>query len=168
MTTGINSASNYYISHSTPTSRPVVFSPRTRTNVRRIHKISGTAVAVTSKTTGAIFKTIDYVANRVAGSDPRKSPGHGRGSGSQLAPPPLPPRAGSPVHPLPATRPPGVAPPLPPRSPRLMNRVLASTDLLLTTLEQSAQKVIATGTDAVSASLAHKYVTYVRNAPSNF
>ncbi|KAF8505096.1 senescence-associated protein-domain-containing protein [Gautieria morchelliformis] len=157
ITTGLNSASNYYISHSTPTSRPIVFSPRTRTNIRRIHKVSGTAVAVTSKTTGAILKTIDYVANRIAGSDPRMSPGHGRGIGSQLAPPPLPPRGGSPVHLPPATRPPGGAPPLPPRNPRLLNRLLASTDLLLTTLEQSSEKVVETGTDAVSASLAHKY-----------
>ncbi|KAF8528187.1 senescence-associated protein-domain-containing protein [Hysterangium stoloniferum] len=151
---GMTSVSNYYISHSTPSPKAVEFSPRARANMKRIHKISGTAVDVTSKTTGAILQSVEFVANKLAG--PSSKP-------VQRPPPSLPPRDGisttkSSEAPMP------VPPPLPPRKPRLLNRILASTDLLLTTLEHSANTLIVTGTDAVSASLGHKYGTEMGQA----
>jgi spartin len=49
-------------------------------------------------------------------------------------------------------------PPLPPRKkPAIVNRVLASTDLLLTTLEHSAQHLISNGTQNISRAMGHKY-----------
>lgn len=126
--------------------------------MRHIHTISGAAVTVTSKTTGAILKTVDYVANRVSGPG---HPGNRHDAGSQLA---LSHRAGSSVHALPS---PGGAPSLPQGKPRLLNRVLASTDLLLTTLEQSARELVETSSNAVSASLAHKYVPSIHSETPN-
>ena len=160
----MTAVSNYYISHSTPTSKPVEFSPRTKANVKRIHKISGTAVFVTAKTTGAIFKTIDYVAQKVAGSSPTSrvaSPSTQQPS--TLVPLPLPARSESPAKGK------GAAPPLPPRGslspgppslparkPRLLNRVLASTDLILTAVDHSTKKLLETGSDAISGAISHK------------
>jgi spartin len=123
--------------------------------MRRLHKVSGTAVTVSSKTVGAILETLDYVVDRLSGPSQKGVPGSSHG---QLGPPPLPPRNALPMQSIPGHLVPGGGPPLPPRKPGLLNSVLASTDLLLTTLERSAQEVIETGTNAVSASLAHKYV----------
>ncbi|QRV86865.1 Senescence domain-containing protein [Ceratobasidium sp. AG-Ba] len=49
------------------------------------------------------------------------------------------------------------APNTPPRPPRLLNRLLISTDLLLTTLEQSAHQLVTHGTDAASTVAGHRY-----------
>jgi len=165
ITTGMSSASNYYISHSNPTAKPVQFSPRTRANVQRIHKISGTAVTVTAKTTGAILKNLDHVANRLMGSSSKAGYTGNPGYQPQLAPPPLPPRSGSPGYTYPrrpdgaypSTPSAGMPPPLPARKPRLLNKLLASTNLLVTTLERSATQLMDEGTNAISASLGHRY-----------
>lgn len=122
--------------------------------MRRLHKVSGAAVTVSSKTVGAILETLDYVVDKLSG--PSYTGPHGTKHASQLAPTPLHSRGDWHLQTIPGG--PGGAPPLPPRKPRLSNRLLASTDLLLTTLEHSAQEVIETGTNAISASLAHRYV----------
>ncbi|KAG9096894.1 hypothetical protein FS749_007517 [Ceratobasidium sp. UAMH 11750] len=51
----------------------------------------------------------------------------------------------------------GAPPNTPPRPPRLLNRLLISTDLLLTTLEQSAHQLVTHGTEAASTVAGHRY-----------
>ncbi|KAG8737389.1 hypothetical protein FRC10_008267 [Ceratobasidium sp. 414] len=51
----------------------------------------------------------------------------------------------------------GAPPNVPPRRPRLLNRLLISTDLLLTTLEQSAHQLVTHGTGAASTVAGHRY-----------
>ncbi|KAG9099259.1 hypothetical protein FRC06_005456 [Ceratobasidium sp. 370] len=52
----------------------------------------------------------------------------------------------------------GAPPNTPPRPPRLLNRLLISTDLLLTTLEQSAQQLVTHSTEAASTVAGHRRV----------
>jgi spartin len=157
LSSGISSATSYYIAHSQPANQPVVFSDTTRQNFRRMHKISGTAVKVTSKTTGMINKMVEQLADRVAGrssassSAPALPPRYNSGPPSSGFTPPYP---GSPYAQPNSPAP----PPLPPRrGPGVVNRVLASTDLLLTTVEHSAHHLITNGTHDVSRAMAHKY-----------
>jgi len=113
---------------------------------------------VTSKTTGMINRVVQQVADRVAG----------RGASSSASAPPFPPRNmgalpppefASPYPGPPSPRSTSPAPlPIPPRKkPALVNRVLASTDLLLTTLERSAQHLISNGTQNMTRAMGHKY-----------
>jgi spartin len=157
LSSGMSSAASYYIAHSEPTKDPVVFSDTTRQNFRRVHKISGQAVNVTSKTTGMIHKAVEQLTDRVAGR-----------SSSSYSTPALPPRnKGSlspsgftspyPGSPSPRSTSPAPPPPPPRKKPALVNRVLASTDLLLTTVEQSAQYLISNGTQNMSRAMEHKY-----------
>ena len=81
LSSGISSATSFYVARSEPTREPVVFSDTTRQNLRRVHKISGQAVKVTSKTTGMINRAVEQLADRVAG----------RGSSSSASTPLLPP-----------------------------------------------------------------------------
>ena len=127
-TKGMTAAAQRYVSNSSPTTKPVVFSETTNNNMRRVHNISGQAVNVTSKTTGMIHKIIDMGIDRVAGTGKNKQV-------DRTAP---------------------GAPPPPPRPPRLLNRILISTDLLLTTLEQSANQLVSHGTDAASQVAGHR------------
>ncbi|CAE6533955.1 unnamed protein product [Rhizoctonia solani] len=128
-TKGMVAAAQRYVSNSSPTTQPLVFSETTNNNVRRVHNISGQAVKVTAKTTGMIHKMIDMGIDRVAGTGKNKQVNRST---------------------------PG-APPPPPRPPRLLNRILISTDLLLTTLEQSATQLVSHGTDAASKVAGHRY-----------
>jgi len=157
VSSGISSATSYYITHSEPTREPVTFSDTTRQNLRRVHNISGQAVMVTSKTTGMIHKMIEKLADRVTG----------RGSSSSPAPA-FPPRSRDGLSPSniasPYPGPPSsqstsrTPPPLPPRKrPAILNRMLASTDLLLTTIEHSAHHIISNGTQDASRAMGHKY-----------
>jgi len=135
-------ASSYYVSHTTPKPEPMVFTETTRNNLRRVHKVSGQAVRVTSATTGMIHKFIDKTVDRV--STPRPS--------SQQTP-------ASPSTPglLPYGQSPGRSSPAPKPKTRLLNRLLMSTDLILTTLENSAQTLVAHTTESLAASLGHTY-----------
>lgn len=72
-------AANYYIANSKPSAEPIVFSDTTKQNFKRIHNISGTAVKVTSKTTGLIHQTVEKLADRVAGKG-KGTPGEGQHS----------------------------------------------------------------------------------------
>ncbi|KAG9017089.1 hypothetical protein FRB90_001819 [Tulasnella sp. 427] len=156
---GMGMASDYYVKNTSPNAEPMVFSESTKANIKRIHGISGQAVKVSSRTTGMIHSLIDKAADRVTGN---KSPvGKQPHRSAAYAPPPLPPRGG------PASRGPapssssstpasGTPPPLPPRR-RLLNRLLMSTDLILTTLENSAHTLVQQGTTNLSTSLGHKY-----------
>jgi spartin len=195
VTTGMTSASNYYISRSKPAAQPIAFSENTQKNIKRIHKISGKAVKVTSKTTGLIHQTVERLADRVAGKGKGKGQAAGNhssqsgsipaavtgtpyessystpqhtmskegskewthpypggtpnaGSAASFQPPPyqLSPTTGS-QH--------GTPPPLPRR--RLLNRLLTSTDLLLTTLESSASHLITHTSTSLAAVATHKY-----------
>ena len=112
---------------------------------------------MTSKTTGMINRAVEQLADRVAG----------RGSSSSASTPLLPPRNMGGLSPSgftppypgpPSPRSTSPAPPPPPRNKSaLVNRVLASTDLLLTTLEHSAQHLISNGTQNISRAIGHKY-----------
>ncbi|CUA71921.1 hypothetical protein RSOLAG22IIIB_09926 [Rhizoctonia solani] len=128
-TKGMAAAAQRYVSNSSPTTQPIVFSETTNNNMRRVHNISGQAVKVTAKTTGMIHKMIDMGIDRVAGTGKNKQVDRSA---------------------------PG-APSPPPRPPRLLNRILISTDLLLTTLEQSATQLVSHGTDAASKVAGHRY-----------
>ncbi|KAG9124234.1 hypothetical protein FRC07_012325 [Ceratobasidium sp. 392] len=126
-TKGMQTAAQRYVANNSPTTQPIVFSETTNANMRRVHNISGQAVNVTARTTGMIHKMID------AGIDRMSKP-----------------------KPKPADRS-GAAPNTPPRPPRLLNRLLISTDLILTTLEQSAHQLVTHGTDAASTVAGHRY-----------
>ncbi|KAJ1309391.1 hypothetical protein OPQ81_006168 [Rhizoctonia solani] len=128
-TKGMTAAAERYVSNSSPTTQPIVFSETTNNNMRRVHNISGQAVKVTAKTTGMIHKMIDMGIDRVAGTGKNKQ----------------------------ADRSAPGAPPPPPRPPRLLNRILISTDMLLTTLEQSATQLVSHGTEAASKVAGHRY-----------
>lgn len=171
LSSGMTSLADFYIAHSAPTTKAIKFSPSTNANMKRIHSISGAAVDVTSRTTNAIFKLVDVTINRFAGSGNATPLNGSRSPQVASPPPPLPPPKGKEKHdaeylppPLPSrTLSPGVPDPvasIPPSTPshntRLLNRVLASTDLILTALEQSATQLIDSGTDAVSRGISHK------------
>ena len=156
----MSAASSFYISHSTPNPEPLVFSEQTRGRVRRVHKISGKAVQVSAKTTNLIHEAIERAVGYVAGSGKSKSrpttpvPGANPSASAprgyfspapgSLAPP------GSSLGPAP-----GAPPPLPPRPP-LKNRILLSTDMLLTTMENSTKHLIEHGSQKLSDALGHK------------
>lgn len=153
-------ASSYYIAHSKPNPEPLVFSEQTRGRVRRVHKISGQAVTVTAKTTGLIHEAIQRAVGYVAGSGKGKSrpttpvPGVGPSTPGTYRSPAQGSLAPPGASPGPATN---VPPPLPPRVP-LKNRILLSTDLLITTVENSAKQIIEHGSQRLSEALGHKWV----------
>jgi spartin len=98
-------------------------------------------VKVTARTTALIHKAIDRVVAPIAGTNKPQTANSG--------PPPLPPRPGEKTN---ATQYPGP----PPKPPRLLNRILISTDLLLSTLEQSATQLVEGSTDSLARGLGHK------------
>ena len=164
-------ATDYYVQNNTPNPQPMVFSETTRSNVRRIHNISGTAVSVTSKTTGMIHSMVDKLGDRLGGrastsgtpkATPHRSMTYAPGyNGGQNLPPPLPYRekgemgSGRTSPSFLSTTSNG-PPPLPPRKPKLLNRLLISTDLILSTLENSAHTLVTHGTQNASRGLGHK------------
>ncbi|PVF92540.1 hypothetical protein CPB86DRAFT_791071 [Serendipita vermifera] len=152
ITGGVTGATNYYISHSTPSEKPIVFSENTRKNVKRIHNISGTAVKVTAKTTGLIHQTVEMLADKVSGNNnPAPYTPHGSSLRSGGATPYS--SSSSTLHSQAASPPPLTPPP----KRRLLNRLLTSTDMLLTTLESSAYHLISHTTNSASAAAQHKY-----------
>ena len=128
LASGISYASSVYIANSKPASAPLVFSDTTLATFRRLHSISGQAVDITSKTTGLIHDVIDRVASKVGGTSINKT----------------------------GTRESGGTTPTRTEKPRLLNRLLLSTDMLLSAVEQSASTLINTGTQSISAGVAHK------------
>ncbi|EJD06257.1 uncharacterized protein FOMMEDRAFT_18403 [Fomitiporia mediterranea MF3/22] len=141
LTTGMGVASSFYIAHTKPNEKPLEFSERTRGHVQRVHKISGKAVDVTARTTGLIHDAIGKAVDYMSGSNK----GKGRVVDQSRSHIPLAP--GAP----------------PPRLP-LKNRIFLSTDMLLTTVEQSAKQLIEQGTLRVSEALGHKYGNDMRDA----
>jgi len=129
-------ASNIYTQHATPNADPLVFSEATRANIRRVHTFSGQAVTITQKTTGMIHNLIDSVAYKVGGSG-TKTPSP---SGSST---------------------PGVE-----RSKKrkLLNRVLLSTNMILSAVEQSATTIIKGGSDSIAQGVHHKYGAHAGEA----
>lgn len=121
-------ASSHYISRATPNPEPLVFSETTHANVRRIHTFSGQAVQISSKTVGLIHDTVDKFTHKLGGSSSKSpiSPTDTRGAQASA------------------------------RKPRLRNRLLMSTDMLLTAVEQSASTLIQSGTQSVSRGVGHK------------
>ena len=145
----MSSATSNYIAHSEPTREPVVFSDTTRQNFRRVHNISGQAVTVTSKTTEMINKVVEKLADQITG--------HSSSSSSTPALPSrnrdgLPPSKFSSSYPGPSSpQSASHTPPLPPRKkPTMLNHMLASTDLLLITIDNLVQHLISNGTQNVS------------------
>lgn len=125
-------ASNMYISKSTPRSKPIVFSERANRNVGRIHTISGKAVQVTTQATGLVHEAIERAVDYVAAGDKKKERGKGN---------PVSNKDGSPAK------------------LSLKTRLLMSTDMVLTTLEQSTKELIERGTDRLSQAMEHKLVS---------
>ncbi|KAG8749619.1 hypothetical protein FRC14_001221, partial [Serendipita sp. 396] len=176
VSTGVTTAANYYISHSKPAAEPITFSENTRRNVKRVHNISGQAVKVTAKTTGLIHQTVERLADRVAGvksppqqhsphsgtpygqgtpyvqGTPLASPGSGTSNRGWSSPYPGTPSGSS----IPSTTNLSAPPPVP-RKRRFLNRLLTSTDLLLTTVESSAHHLIGHTSTSASAVAHHKY-----------
>ncbi|KAG8912641.1 hypothetical protein FRC01_004973 [Tulasnella sp. 417] len=152
---GMGMASEYYVKNSTPNAEPMVFSESAKRNIKKIHTISGQAVKVSTHTTGLIHSLIDKAADKVAGKPKTPHPSAAYAPGGN--PPPLPLRGGPAMRgPSPVPGAAGTPPPLPPRR-RMLNRVLMSTDLILTTLENSAHTLVAETTTNLSTSLGHKY-----------
>lgn len=118
--------------------------------MRRIHQISGAAVQVSAKTTGMIHGLIDRAADRIGGSK-SSTPVAGASTSARSAPPPLPARGEKS-----GTSTPNQPPPLPPRK-RILNRLLMSTNLILTTIENCGQQLIVHTTDNLATGLGHKY-----------
>ena len=156
LSSGMSSATSYYIARSEPTREPVVFSDTTRQNLRRVHRISGQAVTVTSKATGMIHKVVEKLADRVTsrGSSPSSAPALPSRNRDGLSPSNFSSPYLGPPSPQSASHTP---PPVPPRKPAMLNRMLASTDLLLTTIEHSAYHLISNGTQNASRAMGHKY-----------
>lgn len=73
LVSGMNVASSFFISHTSPRTEPLVFSERTRDNVRRVHSFSGRAVVVTSKTTNLIHEAIGKAVDYVGGADKNRN-----------------------------------------------------------------------------------------------
>ncbi|KDQ18620.1 hypothetical protein BOTBODRAFT_42255 [Botryobasidium botryosum FD-172 SS1] len=167
LASGMNYAATQFVARSQPDPTPMVFSENTKTNIRHIHGISGKAVAVTSKTTSMIHEYIDKAVNKVAGPGPNQPQVHRSAS---YAPGVMTPGTSTPPqfssrdgkgsasgYFAPGQVPPPTPPPLPQRNPHLLNRVLVSTDLLLTALEQSAHTLVTGATGAMSMAAGHKY-----------
>lgn len=124
----MRTASNMYISNSKPRPEPIVFSERTNRNVQRLHGFSGKAVDVTAKTTALIHEAIGKAVDYAAG-------GKGKGKQNEDA------RAGDTSK----------------DKLSLTTRLLMSTDMLLTTVENSTKELIEHGTTRVSEAMGHKY-----------
>jgi len=124
---------------------------------------------VTSKTTGMIHEYLDKAINRVAGPGPsqpqvHRSASYAPGIMTPGTPTQLPSRDGKGGYFSPSPVPPPTPPPLPQRNPHLLNRILVSTDLLLTALEQSAHTLVTGTTNAASMAAGHKYGHEAGNA----
>ncbi|KAF8344017.1 senescence-associated protein-domain-containing protein [Cantharellus anzutake] len=127
---GLNYASTQFVNRTAPTQSPITFSDRAKRNVNRVHMLSGHAVQASSKTVNLIHGAIDRLAIRWGRRSPSPSPG-----------PPGGPNQSS----------------RPARKPGLKNRVLASTDMILTAAEQSVSTVLKSGTTSLSAGVGHMY-----------
>lgn len=193
ITQGVETASSYYISKSKPAAQPIVFSETTRKNIKRVHHISGQAVKVTSKTTGLIHQAVERLTDAVTGQGknppPSSAPSRhglhkiltpnasgpgtptlGRDGSKEWTTPGANPmssassiRSGPPPYSPTATSSQQQPPPLPPRR-RFLNRLLTSTDMLLTTVETSAGHLITHATASISAAAHHKYGEEAGNA----
>lgn len=134
MSTGFNKASNLYIQHATPNAEPVVLSETTRNNVRRVHAISGQAVTITQKTTGVIHSLIDKMATKIGST----------ASGSST---PIPGEKGSQDASTTIEQ---------PQKPKLISRLLMSTNMVVSAVEQSTTTIIQGGGKSVAAGIHHK------------
>jgi len=114
----------------------LVFSDRTKRNVNRMHMLSGHAVRISSATIGVIHTAVDRLAVMLATSP------------SSPHAPPSPSGGYQNVGVNPA------APPPPKRRLSLANKVLASTDMILTIAEQSVSTILKSGTSA------YRYIRY--------
>ena len=137
MAFGMRSASDLYIAKSKPREQPLVFSERTNRNVQRLHTISGKAVQVTAKTTSLVHDALEKAVDYVSGDKNKGKGTEGQVVGSIDANG----SADGKAHRIP-----------------LKARLLMSTDMLLTTVEQSARDLIEEGTNRLSKAMDHKRV----------
>ncbi|KAJ7253389.1 senescence-associated protein-domain-containing protein [Mycena haematopus] len=176
--TAISAGSAFYMSRSKPSAqrvpsstsvgsseppplppRAVAFlsSARTRKGLAAVHSVSGQAVKVSAKTVAII----DGMVKRAVGNSKGKSR-------PQDEKPPLPPRQ----QPSPSSRSPSpMRPALPPRKsgdppapaeqvPLKLSktaRVLLSADLIWSTIDNSTQRILQSGTQNLGAVVGHKY-----------
>lgn len=169
-----------------PPPRALVFltSERTRKGLASVHAVSGEAVKVSSKTINLIDsmirRTMGARPRRRERQDLSSTPASMGYLSPGGSPPPLPPRTPSPSGstsrfalpsydsvvngtkppPLP-TRPSSSSSPLPQAPPSLKlttkDRVLLSLDLILSTIDDSARRVLDTGTQEIGKVVGHKY-----------
>jgi len=162
--------SSSYVSKTIPNEKPLEFSGSTRTAIRRVHHISGVAVKVTAKTTAKttvlINQAVESAMHRLSGSPNSTKMQSGRANSTPAWAYRYQPRLDVSGPPLPSRTPEGaldVSPsaalsghfssfhflgqrtntssnPSVPSPP--LNRVLLSTDLLLTTLESSGKHLL--------------------------
>lgn len=145
VSTGFNKASNLYVQHAVPNPEPVVFSEATRNNVRRIHTISGQAVTITQKTTGVIHTLIDKMATKlgdtVSGSStPNRAANASPAPGAEI---------GTKDQSTTVEQ---------PQKPKFLNRLLLSTNMIVSAVEESATTMIQSGGKSVATGIHHKYV----------
>jgi len=139
-----------------------------------VHNISGVAVKVTAKTTGLINQAVESAVHKFSGGSTKSQSKSASGTPAQSYQ--YQPQLGVNGHPLPSRsrspspQPPPYSPPsssssaintpppqVPPRRLPLLNRVLLSTDLLLTTLESSGKHILEHGSTKLSEAVGHKY-----------
>ncbi|KZP00633.1 hypothetical protein CALVIDRAFT_560588 [Calocera viscosa TUFC12733] len=137
LTGGIDYAAQLYVSRVPPApGGPTHLSPSAQAAVRSVHQASDTAVRVTAKTTGVVHRFIDRAIDKAG-----EAASGLRGPVDPNAPPPPNTRWRE------VTRQGG----------KLLSRVLVGTDMLLTTVESSAQALVNSTTEGVSRGLEHRY-----------
>jgi spartin len=134
---GFSLASNLYVQHATPNVEPLVFSEATRTNVRRVHTISGQAVTITQKTTGMIHNLIDTLAHKMGANTP-KAPGASILNGTD------------------EESKDGPATVEQAKKRKFLNKVLLSTDMIISAIEQSTTTIIKSGSKSIAEGVHHK------------
>lgn len=182
---GITSASNYYIAHSTPgtpastsgANSPVVPTTPSVTNstLAKAHALSGQARAATAKTADVVGGMIRYaVGGKSKPSSSSTTPS------AYTSPPPRSPLPQGPPPPYPVYTPkqhpqhaqdgldnsldaklaagePTDEPGGPRKPVRTIDRVIMSANLVLTTVDDSARRVFEVGSDRLGAVVGHKY-----------
>ncbi|THU96322.1 hypothetical protein K435DRAFT_819454 [Dendrothele bispora CBS 962.96] len=150
-------------------------SERTRSGLANVHAVSTQAAKVSSKTLSVIDSMIEKAitgkskkgkaptttiapAASSSGTPSGAPPPYSSTPNLQVSTdgkPPLPPRRSP--SPQPSTSATQTGPPLPPRKLGTKGRLVLSADLILSTIDESIQKLLASGEKNIGAVVGHKY-----------
>lgn len=158
----MSSASKYYVTHSkphTPSSSPgpshhrngiVISDPRTRSALTQAHMVSGKAVKVSAKT----IEVVDGLVKKAVGRKEKPKPQYL---------PNLPPKQEGKRGLTPPSTFPDPGPSLPPRPTlRKRDRLILSAEVVLSTMEESINRILDTGSEEITRVVTHKYVQRLR------